>query len=162
MLFSWRSLAPAFQRAINAQGSKRPFNGLKCSGATLSGNWTTWGFFRPIILERMRVELKEMSPAQKEAWRKQYVNSLPRVLFNIFGPCLCLSVLAWLIPAIGKSYWTLHASEPGSAASALIWLTLVAIGLIWQLYGLFAAVPFILMSIRILREEYLNRPRNPK
>ena len=110
----------------------------------------------------MRVELKEMSPAEKEAWCKGYVNSLPRVLFNIFGPCLCLSALAWLIPAIGKSYWTLHASELGAAISALIWLTLVAIGLIWQLYGLFAAVPFILMSIRILREEYFIRTHKPK
>ena len=61
----------------------------------------------------------------------------------------------------GTLYWTLHASEPGAGASALIWLTLVAIGLIWQLYGLFAAVPFVLQSIRILRNEYLIRTRKP-
>jgi hypothetical protein len=112
-------------------------------------------------MERIRLELKEMSPAEKRALWERYVNSLPRVLFNIFAPCLCLTVLAWVIPAIGKSYWTLHASEPGSAASALIWLTLVAIGAIWQLCGLFAAIPFVRESIRILRNEHLIRRRKP-
>ena len=112
-------------------------------------------------MERIRLELKEMSPAEKRALWERYVNSLPRVLFNIFAPCLCLTVLAWVIPAIGKSYWTLHASEPGAQTSALIWLALVAIGVIWQLYGLFTAVPFLLDSIRILRSEYLIRTRKP-
>ena len=111
--------------------------------------------------ERITFELKEMSPAEKRALWERYVDSLARVLFNIFAPCICLTLLAWLIPAIGKSYWTLHASEPGAYTSALIWLTLVAIGLIWQLYGLFAAVPFLLESIRILRNEYLICTRKP-
>jgi hypothetical protein len=111
--------------------------------------------------ERIRLELKEVSPAEKRAFWKRYVNSVGRVLFNIFAPCICLTLLAWLIPAIGKSYWTLHASEPGAQTSALIWLALVAIGVIWQLYGLFTAVPFLLDSIRILRSEYLIRTRKP-
>jgi hypothetical protein len=101
-------------------------------------------------------ELKEMSSAEKRAFWKRYVNSVRRVLFNIFAPCICLTLLAWPIPAIGKSYWTLHASEPGAQTSALIWLALVAIGVIWQLYGLFTAVPFLLDSVRILRSEYFN------
>ena len=111
--------------------------------------------------ERITFELKEMSPAEKRALWERYVNSLPRVLFNIFAPCVCLTLLTWLIPTIGKPYWTLHASEPGAQTSALIWLALVAIGVIWQLYGLFTAVPFLLDSIRILRSEYLIRTRKP-
>ena len=106
-------------------------------------------------------ELREMSPAEKRAFWKRYVNSVRRVLFNIFAPCVCLTLLTWLIPTIGKPYWTLHASEPGAQTSALIWLALVAIGVIWQLYGLFTAVPFLLDSIPILRSEYLIRTRKP-
>ena len=75
-------------------------------------------------------ELKEMSPTEKRVFWKRYVNSVRRVLFNIFAPCVCLTLLAWLIPTIGKPYWTLHASEPGAQTSALIWLALVAIGAI--------------------------------
>jgi hypothetical protein len=108
---------------------------------------------------QIRLELKEMSPADKRALWETYVKSFPRVLFNIFAPCVCLTLLAWLIPAIGKSYWTLHASDPGAQTSALIWLALVAIGAIRQLYGLFAAIPFVRESIRILRNEHLIRRR---
>src|SRR4029077_10207283 len=43
--------------------------------------------------ERITFELKEMSPAEKRALWERYVNSLPRVLFNIFAPCLCLTNL---------------------------------------------------------------------
>jgi hypothetical protein len=50
-------------------------------------------------------ELKEMSPAEKRAFWKRYVNSVRRVLFNIFAPCVCLTLLTWLIPTIGKPYW---------------------------------------------------------
>jgi hypothetical protein len=92
--------------------------------------------------DHIRVE-RNVSSGKRALWER-YVNSLPRVLFNIFAPCLCLTLLAWLIPAIGKSYWTLHASEPGAYTSALIWLTLV-----------------LLESIRILRNEYLIRTRKP-
>ena len=104
-------------------------------------------------------ELKEMSPTEKRVFWKRYVNSVRRVLFNIFAPCVCLTLLTWLIPTIGKPYWTLHASEPGAQTSALIWLALVAIGVIWQLYGLFAAVPFLFDSIRILRNAVFARIR---
>jgi hypothetical protein len=111
--------------------------------------------------ERIRLELKEMSPAEKRALSERYVKSFQRVLFDILAPGVCLTLLAWLIPAIGKSYWTLRAGDPGANTSALIWLALVAIGVIWQLYGLFTAVPFLLDSIRILRSEYLIRTRKP-
>jgi len=110
--------------------------------------------------ERITFELKEMSPAEKQAFWNRYINRLPRALLNILCPCLCLSALAWLIPALGKSYWMLH--EPGSYLSVLIWLTLVVIASVWQIYGLFGAIPLVMDSIRLLREQLFTRVRRPK
>ncbi len=110
--------------------------------------------------ERITFELKEMSPAEKQAFWNRYINRLPRALLNILCPCLCLSALAWLIPALGKSYWMLH--ELGSYLSVLIWLTLVVIASVWQIYGLFGAIPLVMDSIRLLREQLFTRVRRPK
>ena len=61
----------------------------------------------------------------------RYNQRFPRIVLNMLAPCLCLSALAWLIPAIGRSFSTQH---PGDAL-AYIWLVLVVIGAVWQLYA---------------------------
>ena len=72
---------------------------------------------------------------------------------NILGPFLCLSVLAWLIPPIGRSFWTQHLGD----ASAYIWLVLVVIGVVWQLYALVAAVRYVIDFVRLVCARPMNQ-----
>jgi hypothetical protein len=76
----------------------------------------------------------------------------PGIVMNIFRPCLCLSALAWLIPAIGRSFWTQH---PGDA-SAYIWLVLVVIGVVWQLYAPVAAARYLVDFVRLVCARSMN------
>ena len=74
-------------------------------------------------------------------------------MLNIFAPCLCLSALAWLIPAIGRSFWAQHAGD----ASAYIWLVLVVIGVVWQLYALVAAARSLIDFVRLMYARLVNQ-----
>ena len=72
---------------------------------------------------------------------------------NIFRPRLCLSALAWLIPAIGRSFWTQH---PGNA-SAYILLVLVVVGVVWQLLALVAAGRYLIDFVRLVCARPMNQ-----
>ena len=97
-----------------------------------------------------------MNKAERERYEialNRYKQRFQRIVMNIFAPCLCLSALAWLIPAIGRSFWAQH---PGDA-SAYIWLVLVVIGVVWQLYALVAAVRYLIDFVRLVCARPMNQ-----
>ena len=83
----------------------------------------------------------------------RYKRRFPGIVLNICVPFLCLSALAWLIPAMGRSFWTQH---PGDA-SAYIWVVLVFIGMVWQLYALVAAVRYVIDFVRLVCARSMNQ-----
>ena len=85
----------------------------------------------------------ESTPDKIERYKRRY----PGIVMNIFAAWLCLSALAWIIPAIGRSYWTQH---PGGAA-AYVWLGLVVIGVVWNLYAIGAALRCFIDLVRIAK-----------
>ena len=89
-----------------------------------------------------------MNKVERERYEIAFNRSrqrFPGIVMNIFGPCLCLSALAWLIPAIGRSFWTQHRGD----ALAYIWLVLVVIGAVWQLYARVAAIRYLIDFVRL-------------
>ena len=84
------------------------------------------------------MKLDQTAPRDESTQDKieRYKQRFPAIVMNIFAAWLCLSALAWIIPAIGRSYWTQH---PGGAA-AYVWLGLVVIGVMWNLYAIGSAV----------------------
>jgi hypothetical protein len=90
-----------------------------------------------------------MNKAERERYEialYRYKRRFPGIVLNICVPCLCLSALAWLIPAIGRSFWTQH---PGDAL-AYTWLVLVVIGVVCQLYALVGAVRYLIDFVRLV------------
>jgi len=85
----------------------------------------------------------ESTPDKMERYKRRF----PGILMNIFAASLCLSVLAWIIPAIGRSYWTQHAGDP----AAYVWLGLVVIGVVWNLYAIGAALRCFIDLVRIAK-----------
>jgi hypothetical protein len=97
-----------------------------------------------------------MSKVERERYEialNRYKQRFPGIVMNVCGACLCLSALAWLIPAIGRSFWTQH---PGDA-SAYIWLVLVVIGVVWQLYALVAAARSLIDFVRLMYARLVNQ-----
>jgi len=97
-----------------------------------------------------------MNKAERERYEialYRYKQRFPGIVLNMLAPCLCLSALAWLIPAIGRSFWTQH---PGDT-SAYIWLLLVFIGVVWQLYALVAAVRYVMNFVRLVCARPMNQ-----
>ena len=90
-----------------------------------------------------------MNRAERERYEialYRYKRRFPGIVLNICAPSLCLSALAWLIPPIGRSFWTQHPVD----ASAYIWLVLVVIGVMWQVYALVAAVRYLIDFVRLV------------
>jgi hypothetical protein len=90
-----------------------------------------------------------MNKAERERYEialYRYKRRFPGIVLNVCVPFLCLSALAWLIPPIGRSFWTQHLGD----ASAYIWLVLVVIGVVWQLYALVAAVRYVIDFVRFV------------
>jgi hypothetical protein len=97
-----------------------------------------------------------MNKAERERYEtalNRYKQRFPGIVMNIFGACLCLSALAWLIPAIGRSFWAQH---PGDA-SAYIWLFLILIGVMWQLYALVGAARYLIDFVRLVCARPVNQ-----
>ena len=68
------------------------------------------------------MKLDQPAPGDESTHDKieRYKQRFPGIVMNIFAAWLCLSALAWIIPAIGRSYWAQH---PGGPA-AYVWLGL--------------------------------------
>ena len=97
-----------------------------------------------------------MNKAERERYEialSRYKRRFPGIVLNICVPFLCLSALAWLIPAIGRSFWTQH---PGDVL-AYIWLVLVVIGAVWQLYALVAAARYLIDFVRLVCARPMNQ-----
>jgi hypothetical protein len=97
-----------------------------------------------------------MNKAERERYEialYRYKRRFPLIVLSIFAPCLCLSALAWLIPCIGRSFWTEHSGD----ASAYIWLVLVVIGVAWQLYALVATVRYLIDFVRLVCARPMNQ-----
>jgi hypothetical protein len=75
------------------------------------------------------------------------------IVLNICAPFLCLSALAWLNPAIGRSLWTQHTGD----ASAYIWLVLAVVGVIWQLYVLVAGPRYLIDFVHLVCARPMNQ-----
>ena len=97
--------------------------------------------------------MTKAEPERYEIALFRYKRRFPGIVLNICVPFFCLSALAWLIPAIGRSFWTQH---PGDA-SAYIWLVLVVIGAVWQIYALVAAVRYVIDFVRLVCARPMNQ-----
>ena len=97
-----------------------------------------------------------MNKAERERYEialSRYKRRFPGIVLNICVPFLCLSALAWLIPAIGRSFWAQHLGD----ASAYIWLVSVVIGVVWQLYALVAAGRYLIDFVRLVCARPMNQ-----
>jgi hypothetical protein len=97
--------------------------------------------------------MSKAEPERYEITLYRYKQRFPRIVMNILGPFLCLSVLARLIPPIGRSFWAQHPFD----ASVYIWLVLVGIGVVWQLYALVAAVRYVMDFVRLVCARPMNQ-----
>ena len=76
----------------------------------------------------------------------RYKRRFQGTVLNICAPFLCLSALAWLMPPIRRSLWTQHAGN----APAYIWLVLVVVAVVWQLYALVAVARYLIDFVRLV------------
>ena len=97
-----------------------------------------------------------MNKTEREPYEielRRYKRRFAGIVLNICAPFLCLWVLAWLLPPIGRYRWTQH---PGDV-SAYIWLILVVIGMAWQLYALIAAARYLIDFVRLVSARPINK-----
>ena len=97
--------------------------------------------------------MTKAEPERYEIALFRYKRRFPGIVLNICVPFLCLSALAWLVPAVGRSFWTQHLCD----ASAYIWAVLVVIGVVWQLYALVAAVRYVIDFVRLVCARPMNQ-----
>jgi hypothetical protein len=89
--------------------------------------------------------MTKAEPERYEIALFRYKRRFPGIVLNICVPFFCLSAFAWLVPG-----------DPGDA-SAYIWLALVVIGLVWQIYALVAAVRYVIDFVRLVCARPMNQ-----